>query len=283
LKQDVNAVINKQPISDASQEASDGFNVSLETISEDHKIKHVIAVLSGKGGVGKSLVTGLLAVVLRRQGLRVGVLDGDLTCPSIADMFGAQRRLSLNDRGEIEPIESNGGIKIISMNMLLENESDPLVWRGPMVSSAFKQFYSEVDWGQLDYLLVDVPPGTSDVPMTVLQSLPLDGVIIVSSPQMLARKIVKKSINMVYQLKGRIIGVVENMSLFVSPSGEYCEIFGPSSGAELAAITGAPLLAQLPIDPKLAALCDAGQIEAYHAQTFDTLTTNFTKTLQINR
>jgi len=247
------------------------------------KIKQVIAVMSGKGGVGKSLVTGLLAVSLRRQGLRVGILDGDITGPSIAKMFGTRGQPAKSASGGIEPLASRGGIKVMSMNMFLENESDPVVWRGPMVSSAIKQFYTDVEWDQLDYLLVDLPPGTSDAPMTVLQSLPVDGIIIVSSPQMLATMVVKKCIGMVHQFKGVIVGVVENMAYFETPDGERYELFGPSNGPDLINMTGAPLLAQLPIDPKLATLCDAGRVEEYHAEPYETLATNFINTLKIKR
>jgi len=254
----------------------------VETITSEgeiRKIKHVVAVMSGKGGVGKSLVTGLLAVSLREQGLHVGILDGDLACPTIAHMFGVEDQLPEYTDG-IGPLVSEGGIKITSMTMFSEDKSEPLVWRGPMVSSAFKQFYSEVAWGQLDYLLVDVPPGTSDVPMTVLQSLPLDGVIIVSSPQLLTTAVVKKCIKMVYQFKATILGVVENMAYFIAPGEEYCEIFGPTNSPELTSMAGAPLLARLPVDPELAILCDAGQIEKYHAESCNTLATNFIKALE---
>jgi Mrp family chromosome partitioning ATPase len=243
----------------------------------------VIAIMSGKGGVGKSLVTGLLAVALRRQGLRVGILDGDITGPSIARMFGTKGQPMKSASGGIDPLKSKGGIKVMSMNMFLEHESDPVVWRGPMVSSALKQFYSDVDWDDLDYLLVDLPPGTSDAPMTVLQSLPVDGIIIVSSPQMLATMIVKKCINMVRQLKGVIVGVVENMAYFQTPDGERYEIFGPSNGPELVEMTGSPLLAQLPIDPALATLCDAGRVEEYSSEAYELLAENFVNTLKIKR
>jgi Mrp family chromosome partitioning ATPase len=178
---------------------------------------------------------------------------------------------------------SKNGVKVMSMNMFLENESDPVIWRGPMISSAIKQFYSEVDWGQLDYLLVDLPPGTSDAPMTVLQSLPVDGVIIVSSPQMLATMVVKKCIGMVRQLKGIIVGVVENMAYFQTPDGERYEIFGPSNGLDLINMTGAPLLSQLPIDPILTSLCDSGKVEEYRSEAYDTLAMNFINTLKIKR
>jgi hybrid cluster-associated redox disulfide protein len=285
LLQDLNAAINGQPISVAPKKApvGRGIPLTMAPLGEERKIKQVIAVMSGKGGVGKSLVTGLLAVSLRRQGLRVGILDGDITGPSIARMFGTKGQLTKSVNGGIEPLSSRGGIKVISMNMLLEHESDPVVWRGPMVSSAIKQFYSDVDWDELDYLLVDLPPGTSDAPMTVLQSLPVDGIIIVSSPQLLATMVVKKCINMVRQLKGIIVGVVENMAYFVTPNGERYEIFGPSNGPELVDMTGAPLLAQLPIDPALTTLCDAGRIEEYQAEPYETLAANFINTLKIKR
>jgi hybrid cluster-associated redox disulfide protein len=285
LVKDLNAAVKGDPISVAPKKApvGRGIPLTMSSASPDRKIKNVIAIMSGKGGVGKSLVTGLLAVSLRRQGLRVGILDGDITGPSIARMFGTKGQPSKSASGGIEPLVSQGGIKIVSMNMFLENESDAVVWRGPMISSAIKQFYSDVDWGQLDYLLVDLPPGTSDAPMTVLQSLPTDGIVIVSSPQMLATMIVKKCINMVQQLKGVIVGVVENMSYFETPSKERYEIFGPSNGTDLVAMTGAPLLAQLPIDSQLTELCDAGRVEEYHTSAYDEMATNFINTLKIKR
>ena len=283
LLEDLNAAANGRPTSVAPKKAPVGRGIPLQMASPDRQIKQVIAVMSGKGGVGKSLVTGLLGVSLRRQGLRVGVLDGDITGPSIARMFGTRGQPAKSASGGIEPLTSRGGIKVMSMNMFLENESDPVVWRGPMVSSAIKQFYSDVDWEELDYLLVDLPPGTSDAPMTVLQSLPVDGVVIVSSPQMLATMVVKKCINMVRQLKGIIVGVVENMSYFQTPDGERYEIFGPGNGPELVNMTGAPLLAQLPIDPQLTSLCDAGRVEEYQAEAYDLLAQNFVNTLKIKR
>jgi hybrid cluster-associated redox disulfide protein len=285
LVQDLNAAIRGEPISVAPKKAPVGRGIPLgmAPAGKDGSIKQVIAIMSGKGGVGKSLVTGLLAVSLRRQGMRVGVLDGDITGPSIARMFGTKGVPNKSASGGIEPLTSMGGIKVMSMNMFLEEESQPVVWRGPMISSAIKQFYSDVDWGRLDYLLVDLPPGTSDAPMTVLQSLPVDGIVIVSSPQLLATMVVKKCINMVQQLKGIIVGVVENMSYFDTPNGERYEIFGPSNGPELVDLTGAPLLAQLPIDPDLTSLCDAGRIEAYTGAAYELLAANFINTLKIKR
>lgn len=285
LLNDLNASINGEPISVAPKKAPVGRGVPLTmaTGGADRKIKQVIAIMSGKGGVGKSLVTGLLAVSLRRQNFRVGVLDGDITGPSIARMFGTKGQPAKSSSGGIEPLISKGGVKVMSMNMFLENESDPVIWRGPMISGAIKQFYSDVDWDELDYLLVDLPPGTSDAPMTVLQSLPVDGIVIVSSPQMLATMVVMKCINMVRQLKGIIVGVVENMAYFETPDGERYEIFGPSNSTELVTMTGAPLLGNLPIDPGLTTLCDAGRVEEYYAQAYETLATNFVNTLKIKR
>lgn len=285
LLKDLNASINGELVSVAPKKAPVGRGIPLTMAGGDpeRKIKQVIAIMSGKGGVGKSLVTGLLAVSLRRQGQRVGILDGDITGPSIARMFGTRGQPTKSASGGIEPLTSKGGIRVMSMNMFLENESDPVVWRGPMVSSAIKQFYSDVDWGPLDYLLIDLPPGTSDAPMTVMQSLPVDGIIIVSSPQMLATMVVKKCINMVRQLKGVIVGVVENMAYFETPNAERYEIFGPSNGTELVAMTGAPLLGHLPIDPTLTTLCDAGRVEEYYAGAYEELAANFIKTLKIKR
>ncbi|HEV2459845.1 MAG TPA: P-loop NTPase [Ktedonobacterales bacterium] len=257
-----------------------GIPLTMAGANQGGKIRHIVAVMSGKGGVGKSLVTGLLAVALRRQGLKVGILDGDITGPSIAKEFGVRGAPKKSEAG-IEPLRSQGGVKIMSMNMFLPNSTDPVVWRGPMVSNAIRQFYSDVNWDQLDFLLVDLPPGTSDAPMTVMQSLPLDGVIIVSSPQMLATEIVMKCIKMVQTLKGKLLGVVENMAYLTMPDGSRREIFGPSNGPELVDMTGAPLLAQIPIDPDISMLCDGGRLEDYYSEEFDTLAANFVKALKI--
>ena len=257
-----------------------GIPLTMASGSGDAKIRHIIAIMSGKGGVGKSLVTGLIAIALRRQGLKVGILDGDITGPSIAKEFGVRGSPSKTADG-ITPLVTVGGVKIVSMNMFLPDSTDPVVWRGPMISSAIKQFYSDVDWGKLDFLLVDLPPGTSDEAMTVMQSLPVDGVVIVSSPQMLATEIVIKCIKMVQTLKGKVMGLVENMAYLTMPDGSRNEIFGPSNGADLVSMTGAPLLAQLPIDPEIAMLCDAGLLENYNSDSFDTLAANFTTALKL--
>jgi Mrp family chromosome partitioning ATPase len=229
------------------------------------KIKEVIAVMGAKGGVGRSAVTGVLAVALQRQGLKVGILDGDLAALSMGYMFGVNEQpISYSDEG-LEPATSENGIKIVSVNVTM-SEDEPLDWRGPMVSSAFKQFYSEVDWGELDCLLVDVPAGTADVPMSVFQSLPLRGCIIVSSPQSQAVRVARKSITMATQHKSPILGIVENMAYFIDPSGEYHTIFGASRANELTDFSGAPLLAQLPLDAHLATLIDTGRIEEYDTE-----------------
>ncbi len=242
-------------------------------------IKHVIAVMSGKGGVGKSLVTGLLAVTLRRSGYRVGILDGDITGPSIPKMFGLPVKAMIE--GTIEAPKTSTGIAVMSMNLLLESEEQPVIWRGPMVAGAIKQFYSDVDWGDLDFMLVDLPPGTSDAPMTTMQALPLDGVIVVSTPQGLATMVVAKAVRMAQKLDVPVLGTVENMSYIVLPhSGERYELFGASQGQHLVALTGAPLLGRLPIDPEIARICDAGEIETYKSEAYAEMTANFLKVVE---
>ena len=285
LLADLNRAANGEPVQGVKPERKmpTGKGIPLQMAGQTGgRIRNIIAVMSGKGGVGKSLVTGLLGVALQRQGLKVGILDGDITGPSIGRMFGVENNVTKTPAG-IVPFQTKSGIRVISMNMLLPNETDPVVWRGPMVSMAIKQFYTDVDWDQLDYLLVDLPPGTSDAPMTVMQSLPVDGVVIVSSPQMLATMIVKKCINMVHTLKGRIVGVVENMAYLQLPTGDRMEPFGPSNGTDLVVMTGAPLLAQFPIDPTLAQLCDSGKVENYESDDFTTFAANFLKASKIGR
>ncbi len=284
LLEDLNRAANGQPVLTEARRAPTGRGIPLPMAGDTGgKIRHIVAVMSGKGGVGKSLVTGLLAVSLQRQGFKVAIEDGDITGPSIAKMFGVKGAPTKSQTGGIEPLRSRTGIKIMSMNMFLEKESDPVVWRGPMISSAIKQFYTDVDWGQLDYLLIDLPPGTSDAPMTVMQAIPVEGVVIVSSPQLLATMVVKKCINMVKTLKGQVVGVVENMAYMTMPNGERVEVFGPSNGPDLVYTTGAPLLAQIPIDPLIAKLCDEGNIEAYESEEFNTLAANFITAVKIKK
>lgn len=243
-------------------------------------IEHVVAVMSGKGGVGKSLVTALLAVALQRRGYSVGILDADITGPSQAKLFGVTARPYQGADSKPHPPVSRTGIAIMSMNLILENENQAVIWRGPMVSAAIKQFYSDLEWGTIDYLLIDLPPGTSDAPLTVLQALPVSGTVLVSTPQGLATMIVSKAIKLVQQLETPIIGLVENMAHFDDlETGKRFELFGKSKGVQLVVESGAPLLAQLPIDPALTQLCDEGRIEEYQSADYEHLATNFLKVL----
>ena len=227
----------------------------------NNRIERVIAVMSGKGGVGKSLVTGLLATALKRAGQRVGILDADITGPSIPKLFGVKGPLKGGESG-VEPALSRTGIKLMSINFLLPDEGEAVIWRGPMISGAIKQFWGDVQWGTLDTLLVDLPPGTSDAALTVMQSLPINGILMVTTPQSLANMIVRKAVRMAQAINVPILGVIENMGGFVAPdTGKRYDIFGLSHANEVATLAGAPVLARLPIDPTITALCDAGEIE----------------------
>jgi Mrp family chromosome partitioning ATPase len=230
---------------------------------ELNQVGKVIAVMSGKGGVGKSLIASLLAVSFAREGNAVGILDADITGPSIPKMFGLTARPSGSETG-ILPISSKSGIEVMSMNLLLPSEEEAVIWRGPLMSKAITQFWEEVLWGKLDYLIIDLPPGTGDAPLTVLQVIPISGIVAVFTPQELTEMIVKKAVRMAQKMNVRVLGVVENMSYLVLPdSGKKLEIFGKSKGEEMAKASGAPLLGKLPIDPELAKLCDEGEIERY--------------------
>ena len=244
-------------------------------MAEQKGIKHVIAVMSGKGGVGKSLVAGLIAVGLKRRGFRVGVLDGDITGPSIPRMFGVKEKPVSSDGKTLVPPKSRGGIPIMSMNLILPNEEEAVIWRGPMVSGAIRQFFTDVAWGELDYLIVDLPPGTSDAPLTVMQALPVDGVVLVTTPQALATMVVTKAVKLVKQLGGDILGIVENMSYVRMPDGSHNEVFGPSQGLKLVMAWNAPLVAKIPIDSEIARLSDSGQIEMYDGAEAEELVENF--------
>ena len=240
----------------------------IQTLPEGdfNSIDQVIAVMSGKGGVGKSSVAALLGVKLAREGYRIGLLDADITGPSIPKMFGVKSSAQAMEFG-ILPVKSNLGIEVMSLNLLLKNEDDPVIWRGPLIAGAVQQFWTDVIWGKLDYLIVDLPPGTGDVPITVMQSLPLNGVVIVSSPQDVAAMIVKKAIRMASMMNVKILGLIENMSYAVCPKcGETLHLFGPSRGEELAKSSGIPLLGALPLDPELAKLCDLGHVEEYDGE-----------------
>lgn len=228
-----------------------------------NQIDHILAVMSGKGGVGKSLVSSLFAIALKRKGYEVGILDADITGPSIPKMFGLNVRPSGNESG-ILPVLSRSGIEIISINLLLPSEDDAVIWRGPLIGKMITQFGEEVLWGRLDYLIIDLPPGTADAPLTVMQSFPISGVIVVFTPQALVEMIVKKAVNMARKMDKRVLGVVENMCyLYVPEIDKKIEIFGRSRGEEMAQAANAPLFGQLPIDPELAKLCDEGNIERY--------------------
>lgn len=240
----------------------------IQTLPEGdfNSIDQVIAVMSGKGGVGKSSVAALLGVKLAREGYRIGLLDADITGPSIPKMFGVKSSAQAMEFG-ILPVKSNLGIEVMSLNLLLKNEDDPVIWRGPLIAGAVKQFWTDVIWGKLDYLIVDLPPGTGDVPITVMQSLPLDGVVIVSSPQDVAAMIVKKAMRMASMMDVRILGLIENMTYIVCPKcGEIIHLFGPSRGEELAKSSGIPYLGALPLDPELARFCDLGLVEEYDSE-----------------
>jgi len=229
-----------------------------------NKIGSVIAVMSGKGGVGKSLVSGLVALSLARRGHDVGILDADITGPSIPMMFGVSARPVGSETG-ILPVLSRSGIKIMSTNLLLPREDDAVIWRGPLIGKVITQYWEDTLWGKLDYLIVDLPPGTADAPLTVMQSLPLAGVIIVFTPQQLTAMVVRKAVRMAREsMHIPILGVVENMSYLVLPeTGERLDIFGESRAGDMANAAEAPLLAQIPIDPELARLCDEGEVERY--------------------
>jgi Mrp family chromosome partitioning ATPase len=232
-------------------------------------ISHVVAVLSGKGGVGKSSVAGLLAVALRRRKMRVGILDADITGPSIPTMFGLHQQPSMSPLG-ILPVETETGIKVMSINLLLQSEDQAVIWRGPLIGGAIKQFWRDVAWGRLDYLVVDLPPGTSDASLTVMQSIPLSGVVLVTSPQDLAGMVVRKAAQMAFKMGAPIVGLVENMSYVTCPGcGKEIQVFGPSQAMRTAVRLGVPLLGQLPLDAELACRCDAGEIEGYETSRLD--------------
>ena len=224
-------------------------------------IKHVIGVVSGKGGVGKSLVTSLLAVAVKSLGYTTAILDADITGPSIPKAFGIKTNIVNTEMG-LMPAESKLGIKVMSINLLLPNEEDPVVWRGPVISGAVQQFWTDVAWGNIDYMFVDMPPGTGDVPLTVFQSLPVDGVVIVSTPQELVNMIVRKAYKMAETMDIPVLGLVENMSSFKCPDcGKVYNLFGESKIDSVAEELGIPVLAKMPINPTTAGLVDKGAVE----------------------
>jgi Mrp family chromosome partitioning ATPase len=253
-----------------------------ERLTPATQINHVgrmVAVMSGKGGVGKSSVTALLAAALKRQGYEVGILDADVTGPSIPRLFGITGPVRGTPIG-ILPIETETGIKVISTNLMLAEEDMAIIWRGAIMSGTIRQFWTDVLWGRLDYLLVDLPPGTSDATLTVMQSLPLDGVVLVTTPQSLSSMVVRKTVNMSQSLGVSILGIVENMSYFLAPdTGTRYEIFGPSHTHTVVELSKAPFLGQLPIDPDLTLMADAGEIEQYEHAAYTGLAASFVEAI----
>ena len=250
---------NCQSKCSSAEQTPNSFLVAPNSASN---IKHVIGVVSGKGGVGKSLVTSMLAVAMQRRGYQAAILDADITGPSIPRAFGLKDIEILGtDLGMIPP-KSKTGIEIMSLNLLVDEETKPVVWRGPVIAGTVKQFWTDVVWNEVDYMFVDMPPGTGDVPLTVFQSLPLDGIVIVGSPQELVSMIVEKAVNMAKLMNIRILGLVENMSYLVCPDcGKKISVYGESGIDTLAQAHGLSVLEKLPIDPKLAHMCDTGPIE----------------------
>ena len=243
----------------------------LEKPHELSKVKKVIGIVSGKGGVGKSIVTSLLAVIMQRRGYNTAILDADITGPSIPKAFGINNKVEGTDTA-LFPAKSKMGTQIISTNMLLEKESDPVIWRGPVVAGVVKQFWTDVIWTDVDYMFVDMPPGTGDVPLTVFQSLPIDAIVVVSSPQALVKMVVKKAVKMAEMMKIKVLGIVENMSYFECPNcKKKHNIFGDSHIEEFANEAKIESVSKIPIDPKLASACDKGMIELFEGDWLDNL------------
>lgn len=258
--------------SSCSQNCSERTKESFyENPHELSSIKKAIGIVSGKGGVGKSLVTGLSAVISQRLGYKTAILDADITGPSVPKMFGIKERATGSDDG-IYPVKTKTGINIMSLNLLTENETDPVVWRGPVIAGTVKQFWTDVIWGDVDFMFIDMPPGTGDVPLTVFQSIPIDGIIIVASPQELVSMIVEKAVNMAKLMEIPILGLVENMSYVICPDcGKQIKIFGESHIDDTAKANGLEVLGKIPVEPKLAAACDKGMIELFEGDWLDTV------------
>ena len=232
-------------------------------LREGSSVKKVIGIVSGKGGVGKSLVTSLLACKVHRDGFRTAILDADITGPSIPESFGLSETRASGDGNSLNPVVTDSGIQLMSMNFLLENENDPVVWRGPVISGAVQQFWTDVVWKDVDFMFVDMPPGTGDVPLTVFQSLPIDGIIVVSSPQQLVRVIVEKAVKMANMMNVPVLGLVENMSYVKCPDcGCEISVFGKSNIEKIADTFGIPVLARIPMEESTAAYVDSGDIES---------------------
>ena len=243
--------------------------IKKEALNNQSSVKKVIGVVSGKGGVGKSLVTSALAVTMNRRGFKTAILDADITGPSIPKAFGLKDKCMGSEFG-ILPVTTKTGIDVVSINLLLENDTDPVVWRGPIIAGTVKQFWTEVVWRNEDYMFIDMPPGTGDVPLTVFQSLPLDGIVVVTSPQELVSMIVEKAAKMADLMQVPILGIVENMSYFKCPDcGKEHKIYGESNIDAVAAKYGTEVIAKLPIDPSLALCTDTGSMELFVGDYFD--------------
>jgi Mrp family chromosome partitioning ATPase len=271
LDGDLQVEVNLVEMTDAEKQQLLGRSGDQERpLAEQlNDIAHTVAVMSGKGGVGKSSIAAMLAVSLRRQGKRVGVLDADITGPSIPKMYDLTDRPLVSPLGLL-PAETKTGIKVMSINLLLQSADQAVIWRGPLIAGTIRQFWSEVFWKDLDYLVIDLPPGTSDASLTEMQSIPLNGVLMVTSPQDLAGMVVRKAAQMATQLDIPLLGLIENMSYALCPKcGEQIEVFGPSRAMDTALRIGAPLLGRLPLDPDLARLCDGGRIEEYRSEAFE--------------
>lgn len=252
----------------SEREKQPSFAVELNKSSS---VKHVIGVVSGKGGVGKSLVTSMLATLMNRKGYKTAVLDADITGPSIPKVFGLKQKALGSDEG-ILPVVTESGIEVMSINLLLPNDTDPVVWRGPVIAGTVKQFWSDVVWKDIDYMFVDMPPGTGDVPLTVFQSLPIEGIVVVTSPQDLVSMIVSKAVNMANMMDVPVLGLVQNMSYFECPDcGKKHYIFGNGNVSEIAEQQGINTVAELPVSQKVASLCDSGSIEQFEGEWLDKL------------
>lgn len=253
----------------SEREQQQDFSAKLNPAAS---VKKVIAVVSGKGGVGKSLVTSLMACEMQRRGYQTAVLDADITGPSIPKTFGIHQH-AVGTEDALIPVYSAKGTQIMSVNLILENDTDPVVWRGPVIAGVVTQFWSDVLWNNVDYMFVDMPPGTGDVPLTVFQSLPIDGIVIVTSPQELVSMIVAKAVNMANMMNVPVLGIVENMSYYKCPDcGKQHEIFGESKVEKVAAEFGIEHIAKLPIDPVIATMVDAGEIESVSADALNDIT-----------
>jgi Mrp family chromosome partitioning ATPase len=271
-------IISRQesPAQDGAGRGASSETQEPPDAAQFNEVKRIIAVLSGKGGVGKSSVSALLAVALRRQGQNVGILDADITGPSIPHLFGVKALPRPTPLG-LMPSLSSTGIKVMSINLLLSDADVPIIWRGPLITSAIQQFWSSVLWEKLDTLIIDLPPGTSDATLTVMNGIPLNGVVLVTSPQDLAGMVVRKAGGMARMMEVPVIGLVENMSYVKCPDcGKEIEVFGPSNAEQTALALGVPLLGRVPLDPELAIRCDKGQIESYDAEAFEPISAAIT-------